>query len=128
MGDLRTEFQPARIVESEHMHGRAADRREADDLRVAPTKVPIPFVATRMEEGDDATVDRIDARQVGALAKIAALTGERKIFSGIRPAVLAGKDVLDVVDQLAILLPKETILATVACAMPDQVASSRVQG
>ena len=59
---IRTNRKPTGVVEREHMHGRATEGREPDDVRVAPAKMPIPFVATRMEEGDDVTINGIDAR------------------------------------------------------------------
>jgi hypothetical protein len=110
------------------MHGRAPNGCDPDDVRVAPSKVLIPLVATRVEEADDATADGIDAGEVGSLAEIAALAGEREIVASIGAAVLAGKNVLDVMDQLAVPLPKETILAAITSAVPDQVASMVVQG
>ena len=81
-----------------------------------------------MEQGDDVTLDWIDTGQVRALAEIAALTGEREIFGGIGTAVFTGEDVFDVVDQLAVLLPEETILAAITRTVAYQVADSVLQG
>jgi hypothetical protein len=91
-------------------------------MRAPKQEVLSPTLAPRVEEGHKLATDRIHARQVRALAKIAAMAGQRKIVNVVAPAMLPGDDVLDVVRQLAVILAQQAILAAVARSLPDKVS------
>jgi hypothetical protein len=80
-----------------------------------------PAVAPGVEEGYKLTADGIHAREVRALAEVAAVAGQREIVNVIAPAVLFGDYMLNVVSQLAVLLAQQAILATVIRPAPDKV-------
>jgi hypothetical protein len=57
-----------------------------------------------MKELDELTRERIHAGEIGALAKIAAVTGQRKVFDLVSSTVLFGDNVFDVMSQRAVCL------------------------
>jgi hypothetical protein len=87
-----------------------------------------PAVAPGVEEGYKLTADGIHAREVRALAEVAAVAGQREIVNVIAPAVLFGDDMLDVVRQLAVLLTQQAILATVVSPAADKVPRGGIHG
>jgi len=111
----------ARVIHGEHVDGGATDRRHPLDTYALKQKVLTPPVAPGVEEGHKLTADGIYAREVRALAKIAAMAGQREVVNVIAPAVLLGDDMLDVVRQLAVLLAQQAILATVIRSSADKV-------
>jgi hypothetical protein len=103
------------------MHGCATDGRNPLDMNAPKQKVLGPPVAPGVEEGHKLTTDGVHAREVRALAKIAAVAGQRKVINVIASAVLLGDDMLDVVRQLAVLLAQQAILATMIRSSSDKV-------
>ena len=65
---------------------------------------------------------RIQPGEVRAFVQIAVMTGEREIFRRICSAVLSRRDVFDVKKKRLKFLPQPAILATIFCALPDQLA------
>ena len=80
-----------------------------------------PTVVPRVEEGHKLTADGIHSREVGALAKVAAMAGQREIINVIAPAVLFGDDMFNVVRELAVILGQQAIFAAVIRPAPDKV-------
>jgi hypothetical protein len=80
-----------------------------------------PTVAPGVEEGHKLTAEGIHAREVRALAKVAAVAGQRQIVNVIAPTVLFGDDMLNVVRQLAVLLTQQAIFTTVIRPAADKV-------
>jgi len=120
------QFQAASVVHGEHFHGGATGGRNPLDTHAVKQKMLSPAVAPGVEEGHKLTADGIHAREVWALAKVAAVAGQREIVNVIAPAVLFGDDMLNVVRQLALLLAQQAILATVIRPAPDKVPRSGV--
>jgi hypothetical protein len=125
-GKLGPQFQAAGVIHGEHLHGGATGGRNPLDTNAEKQKMLSPAVAPGVEEGHKLTTDGIHAREVGALAKVAAVAGQREIFNVIAPAVLFGDDMLNVVRQLAVLLAQQAILATVIRPAPDKVSRGGV--
>ena len=69
---------------------------------------------------------RIDPRQIGSLVEIAAMTCQGEILCIIGAAVLFGHNVLDVMDQLAMVLMQPAILATLASPQPYEVSDGGI--
>ncbi len=85
-----------------------------------------PPVTSGVKEEDNLTTSWIHACEIRALLEIAAVAGQRKIVDGVTPAVLPGDDMLDVVCELAMLLAKQAVLATVARSPLNQVLHASV--
>jgi len=118
---LGPQFQAAGVIHGEHVHGGATGGRNPLDTHAVKQKMLSPAVAPGVEEGHKLTADGIHTREVRALAKVAAMAGQREIINVIAPAVLFGGYMLNVVRQLAVLLTQQAILATVIRPAPDKV-------
>lgn len=73
-----------------------------------------------MEQVFDAASQGIDPTQIRPLVKVAAMACEREILDLIRPAVLAGNDMLNVMQEFAVVLVKPAILAPLPGALADK--------
>src|SRR5437879_436847 len=76
-------------------HCCSADGSAADENRTAVAELPRSAHPARVKERNNPSCDRIDSRQVGALAKVVAMAGEREVGKASRAAMLACDDVLD---------------------------------
>jgi hypothetical protein len=74
-----------------------------------------------VEERHNLTADGVQSREVGALAKIAAVAGQREIVDVLTPAMLFGDDMFNVVCQLAVILGEQAVFATETRPAPDKV-------
>ena len=77
-------------------HRGASGGTDALDQPAGAVEVSRPFILSRVEQPADLTGIRIEAGKVRTLALITVAAGEREIFKYRWPAVLPGKDVLDV--------------------------------
>lgn len=85
-----------------------------------------PLVPSRMIERDHLPGERINTCQIGPLAKVAALARQSRIEFRVRTGVLPGNYVFNVMGKRTIVLAKETVFASVACPMPDQLPCGRI--
>src|SRR5690348_1384553 len=90
-------------------------------IRIPRSRVLIPLLAPRVEDGHNLTTDWVHACEIRALAEIAAVAGQREIVNVVAPAMLLGNEMLDVVRQSAVLLAQQAILTTVVRSSPDKV-------
>lgn len=84
--------------------------------------MPLPFVATRIEQPNFTAAFGIDAGDVGAFMAIARKTGRRAIFEFISAAMLLGDDVFNFKGKLVKLRGHSAVFATVACSMHDMLS------
>jgi len=94
--ELCSQLKAARIIHREHLNGRSADRSGPFDVRAAQLKVTVPFVATGMEERNELSGRRVNARQVGTLSEVTAVAGQRQVVIVVGSFVLFGDNMLDV--------------------------------
>jgi hypothetical protein len=64
---------------------------------------------------------RVYTGEIGPLPKITAMTRHRQIITIVDTPVLLRDDVFNVMDELAVLLPKQTVFATVFRAPADEL-------
>ena len=88
-------------------------------------KVFVPTVKTGVEQPSHNSGDRIDSSEIRTFAKIASVARQSQVFHIICPAMLFGNDVFHMMCQFAVSLRQKTVLATIACALPHQLASTR---
>src|ERR1043166_2385863 len=89
--------------------------------------MPMPSLATRIEQACKLAAVGINPREVGSLVFIAIVTCERKIFWVVIAAMLPGDDVLDVEAEIGVLiLVQAAVLATTLCPGPDQSPRSGI--
>jgi ABC-type Zn2+ transport system substrate-binding protein/surface adhesin len=79
-----------------------------------------------VEQRHHVTAHRIYSREIGALPKVAAVAGQRKVVLVVKPAMLLRHDVLDVVGQPAVLLRQQAIFTAISCSPTDCVARSGI--
>jgi hypothetical protein len=77
-----------------------------------------------MEERDKLTARRVDARQVRPLVGVTAVTGQGKIIRVIRPMVLLGDDVFEVMPEASLFLAEQTVFT----AVPGTLAGKLSRG
>jgi hypothetical protein len=108
------------------MYSRPASCSESLNANTVDREVLDSLVAPGMKERHYLTTHRIDASQVRAFEEIGAMTSEGEVVNVISSTMLLRNDMLDVVGQLAILLAKQAIFASVVRSMPDKVPRSGI--
>jgi hypothetical protein len=88
----------------------------------------LPGIAPRVKERSHFFGCGIDTRQVGALSEVAPVASQGEVLDGIEAAMLFGNDVLDAMGEVAAILRKPTVLATMARALPDIIPRRAVDG
>jgi hypothetical protein len=96
----RADCDDARIVEREDSYRSSTDISQPNERRILPREMVQPSVPTRVVEPDEFTRQRIDARDVRTLTKVASNTAERAIRQVVSPAMLACDNVVDLVFEL----------------------------
>jgi hypothetical protein len=86
---------PNRIVDSEDVYGRPADRRPANQVRTVPFEMIAPPFLPRVKQLNDLSSYRISARDVRAFAPIATSAGKGKILERSLTAMLDRQNVID---------------------------------
>jgi hypothetical protein len=85
-----------------------------------------PPVAARVKEGLHTARQGINSAQIRALVEVTAVACERKVINIVGTAMLPGNHVLDVMDELAIVLVKAAILASLASPFTDELPGSGI--
>ena len=89
------------------------DGGAANEHRTNPTKMSLPFLATRIVEPYSFSRPGIDAGEIGSFVVVISEAGQRKIAGHSFAAVLLGNNVVDLEADRRELLGKPVILATV---------------
>ena len=108
------------VVDLEDLDGSAGTGSPAAEPCAFPREVSGPFVAPRVEEGNDGAAHGIHTGDVRPLGGIAEETGERKVRRGAPAAMLPGDDVIDLEGQRGVRLGEVAILATRRRASADE--------
>ena len=108
------------VVDLEDLDGSAGTGSPAAEPCAFPREVSGPFVAPRVEEGNDGAAHGIHTGDVRPLGGIAEETGERKVRRGAPAAMLPGDDVIDLEGQRGVRLGEVAILATRRRAPADE--------
>jgi hypothetical protein len=75
-----------------------------------------------MKERDDLTAHGVDPGQIRSLRGVTPVAGERKIVRFIRPAVLPCDDMLNMMREPALFLPKQAIFTTIPRTLANELA------
>jgi len=79
-----------------------------------------------VKKRDDLARCWIDACEVRAFPKVAAMTRQRKVLGNVAPSVLLRENMLDVMREVAVFLPQQAILAAVMGAFPHKSAGDGI--
>ncbi len=117
-------FDAMRRVHIQQANRGAAGGRQPNDLAALQAEVKSPIILSRIEEANDLTAFRIDAREVGSFVKVAQMACPGKSFQVVCfDKVLLRDDMIDVESEVGRgCLRDEAVLATITRTMPDQVA------
>ena len=113
-------------VHSKQPGGGASSLRFTNDPGGVAGEVFLPSVAAGMEQRRHFAGVGIDAAEVGAFLVIGFRAGERQVRRVIRPAVLAGDDVLDVEAKGGGVLRETAIFAAVPGPLAHEFAGGAV--
>lgn len=112
-----------RIINTEHVNGRAADRRPCLHQLAIPKEVVRPQVLTRMEQAHDFSTRWISPWDIRALVRVAVEASESEIVFGPLSSMVARDNVIDLKVQLVEILGHLAILTSTAirhCAKLSQ--------
>ncbi len=98
------QLQAASVIHCKYPHCCSSDRRPPFDSRAQKKKVLSPSVTSRVKKRYKLTTEWIDACEVRAFFKIAAMARKREVLNRVGAPMLSGKDVLDVMRQVAVFL------------------------
>ena len=93
----------------------------ADQARAVPVEVPRPFLAARVEEGDDFVRSAVYSGYIRSFIVIAGKTGQAKIVRLRGAAVAFGDDMVDLKRRIVELLGHLAILAVAARTLPYEL-------
>ena len=79
-----------------------------------------------MEERDKLSAHRIDARQIRSLVGVTAVKGQRKIGRVIRPVVLLGDNVFDVMRKAGRFLAQPTVFTAAPGTLADTISRTGI--
>ncbi len=85
-----------------------------------------PPVWAGVEQALHLACHRVDSALVWAFVQIAAMAGERRIFDIIATAMLTGDNVFDVMRHCAVVLVKQSALATTSGPLPNKRPGSGI--
>ena len=95
-------------------------------MRSTESEVFPPWVMSRMKQVLDTPGQKIYPTQVGALTQIAAMACQCEILDVICAAVLTGNDMLNMVQEFAVVLMEPTILTPLSGPLSNEAPGSSV--
>lgn len=100
-----------REIDSQYSNGGSADGGAPAKLSTGPAKVTLPAVPPWVEEANEATAPRIDARQVRSLVAVAEKARQGQVSRPSQSAVAQGNDVIDLERERIVFLGHPAIFA-----------------
>ncbi len=79
-----------------------------------------------MKERNDITARRLNPGEIRSLGCVAAVAGQGEIVRVIRPAMLLGYDMFNVMREATLFLPEQAVFTTVSGTLADKLSRSRI--
>jgi hypothetical protein len=109
-------------IDAEHGDGCPADGSAPREHRSVPAKVPVPFVAARIEKPSPPLILGVNTCQIRAFMVVVSEAGQRQVTGYRRATVLCRYDVINLEGKFVVALRHLTVFATAAGAPPNQFA------
>ena len=83
-----------------------------------------PFIRARVKESHKIASQRIKTRKVRTFAVVASVAGECKVVGLIAASMLPGYNVLNMMDEAALVLPQEAVFTTMGRTLAHEFANA----
>ena len=114
------QIQSARIIHGENVHSSASNWCRSLHSEVLYRKMIIPAILPRVKKRYNHIRHRVNACEVWPFSQVAAMARESEVGEFVVAPVLFRDDVFNVMRQVTVLLPKQTVFAAVSCSVADE--------